>query len=77
MCVCVSALAMPYLHSVDVSWCKVVGGCLPLLLDALQPSIILELRLCSCELTSSDLCHLGNTITHSRSLRVRNTSEHI
>lgn len=54
----VLALAVPYLHSVDVSWSKVVGGRLALLLDALQPSVILELRLSSCELTSDDLCHL-------------------
>ncbi|KAI3355509.1 hypothetical protein L3Q82_018349, partial [Scortum barcoo] len=53
------ALAVPYLRSVDVSWCKVVGGRLPLLLDALQPSIILELRLSSCELTTDDLHHLA------------------
>ncbi|XP_070709085.1 leucine-rich repeat-containing protein 31 [Pempheris klunzingeri] len=53
------ALAVPYLRSVDVSWCKVVGGRLALLLDALQPSVILELRLSSCELTSDDLCHLA------------------
>lgn len=56
---CVSALAMPYLRSVDVSWCKVVGGRLALLLDALQPSVILELRLSSCELTTDDLRHLA------------------
>ncbi|XP_034561685.1 leucine-rich repeat-containing protein 31 isoform X2 [Notolabrus celidotus] len=53
------AVAVPYLHSVDVSWSKVVGGRLALLLDALQPSVILELRLSSCELTSEDLCHLA------------------
>ncbi|KAL7373419.1 hypothetical protein ABVT39_006345 [Epinephelus coioides] len=53
------ALAMPYLRSVDVSWCKVVGGHLALLLDALQPSVILELRLSSCELTTDDLHHLA------------------
>ncbi|XP_075885442.1 leucine-rich repeat-containing protein 31 [Nelusetta ayraudi] len=52
-------LAVPHLRSVDLSWSKVVSGRLPLLLDALQPSVILELRLCSCELTSSDLCHLA------------------
>nr|XP_046227771.1 leucine-rich repeat-containing protein 31 [Scatophagus argus] len=53
------ALAVPYLRSVDVSWCKVVGGHLALLLDALQPSVITELRLSSCELTSDDLHHLA------------------
>ncbi|KAM4533587.1 leucine-rich repeat-containing protein 31 [Odontesthes bonariensis] len=53
------ALAVPYLRSVDVSWCKVVGGRLALLLDALQPSVIVELRLSSCELTSDDLHHLA------------------
>ncbi|XP_074549898.1 leucine-rich repeat-containing protein 31 [Halichoeres trimaculatus] len=53
------ALAVPYLHTVDVSWSKVVGGRLALLLNALQPSVILELRLSSCELTSDDLCHLA------------------
>uniref|UniRef100_A0A3Q3B1K5 Leucine rich repeat containing 31 n=1 Tax=Kryptolebias marmoratus TaxID=37003 RepID=A0A3Q3B1K5_KRYMA len=57
---CVSALAAPYLRSLDVSWCKVVGGRLPLLLDALQPSVILELRLCSCDLITSDLRHLAD-----------------
>lgn len=64
LCVCVSALAVPYLSSVDVSWCKVVGGRLALLLDALQPSVVLELRLSSCALTTDDLHHLGNTHTH-------------
>ncbi|XP_035538212.1 leucine-rich repeat-containing protein 31 [Morone saxatilis] len=53
------ALAAPYLRSVDVSWCKVVGGRLSLLLDALQPSVVLELRLSSCELTTDDLHHLA------------------
>ncbi|XP_059183057.1 leucine-rich repeat-containing protein 31 [Centropristis striata] len=53
------ALALPYLCSVDVSWCKVVGGHLVLLLDALQPSVILELRLSSCDLTTDDLRHLA------------------
>ncbi|KAM3592978.1 uncharacterized protein V6R79_003040 [Siganus canaliculatus] len=52
-------LALPYLRSVDVSWCKVVGGRLALLLDALQPSSTLELRLSSCQLTSDDLHHLA------------------
>ncbi|CAJ1082709.1 leucine-rich repeat-containing protein 31 isoform X2 [Xyrichtys novacula] len=53
------ALAVPYLHSVDVSWSKVVGGHLALLLDALQPSVVLELRLSSCELSTEDLAHLA------------------
>ncbi|KAF7645171.1 hypothetical protein LDENG_00208900 [Lucifuga dentata] len=53
------ALAVPYLHSVDVSWCKVVGGRLALLLDALQPSVILELRLSSCQLTTDDMRYLA------------------
>lgn len=53
------ALAVPYLRSVDVSWCKVVGGRSALLLDALQPSVILELRLSSCDLTTDDLRHLA------------------
>ncbi|CAK6973101.1 leucine-rich repeat-containing protein 31 [Scomber scombrus] len=53
------ALAAPFLRSVDVSWCKVVSGRLALLLDALQPSIILELRLSSCDLTTDDLRHLA------------------
>nr|XP_040023445.1 leucine-rich repeat-containing protein 31 isoform X3 [Gasterosteus aculeatus aculeatus] len=53
------ALAVPCLLSVDVSWCKVVGGRLALLLDALQPSVVLELRLSSCDLTTEDLRHLG------------------
>uniref|UniRef100_A0A7N8X903 Leucine rich repeat containing 31 n=1 Tax=Mastacembelus armatus TaxID=205130 RepID=A0A7N8X903_9TELE len=57
--VCVSALAVPYLHSMDVSWCKVVGGRLALLLDALQPSVITELCLSSCDLTTDDLRHLA------------------
>ncbi|TWW70631.1 leucine-rich repeat-containing protein 31 [Takifugu flavidus] len=53
------ALAVPYLSSVDVSWCKVVGGRLALLLDALQPSVVVELRLSSCGLTTEDLRHLA------------------
>ncbi|XP_026161582.1 leucine-rich repeat-containing protein 31 isoform X3 [Mastacembelus armatus] len=53
------ALAVPYLHSMDVSWCKVVGGRLALLLDALQPSVITELCLSSCDLTTDDLRHLA------------------
>ncbi|RVE59152.1 hypothetical protein OJAV_G00201160 [Oryzias javanicus] len=52
-------LAVPHLRSVDVSWCKVVGGRLALLLDALQPSVIVELRLSSCQLTADDLHHLA------------------
>lgn len=55
---------MPYLSSVDVCWCKVVGGRLALLLDALQPSIVVELRLSSCGLTTDDVRHLGNA--HAR-----------
>ncbi|XP_022623467.1 leucine-rich repeat-containing protein 31 [Seriola dumerili] len=53
------ALAVPYLHSVDVSWCKVVSGRSALLLDALQSSVLLELRLSSCELCTEDLRHLA------------------
>nr|XP_024657568.1 leucine-rich repeat-containing protein 31-like isoform X3 [Maylandia zebra] len=53
------ALAVSYLRTVDISWCKVVGGHLALLLDALQPSVISELRLCSCELTTDDMLHLA------------------
>ncbi|XP_034000879.1 leucine-rich repeat-containing protein 31 isoform X2 [Trematomus bernacchii] len=53
------AVCVPYLRSVDVSWCKVVGGHLPLLLDALQPAVLTELRLSSCELTTEDLQHLA------------------
>ncbi|KAL3981210.1 NLR family CARD domain-containing protein 3 [Sarotherodon galilaeus] len=53
------ALAVPYLRTVDISWCKVVGGHLALLLDALQPSVVSELRLCSCELTTDDMQHLA------------------
>ncbi|KAM3860404.1 leucine-rich repeat-containing protein 31 [Diretmus argenteus] len=53
------ALVVPYLRTVDVSWCKVVGGRLALLLDALQPSVIQELRLSSCQLTTDDLRHLA------------------
>ncbi|XP_011486939.1 leucine-rich repeat-containing protein 31 isoform X2 [Oryzias latipes] len=52
-------LAVPHLRSVDVSWCKVVGGRLALLLDALQPSVIVELRLSSCRLSADDLHHLA------------------
>uniref|UniRef100_A0A3B3CKR8 Leucine-rich repeat-containing protein 31-like n=1 Tax=Oryzias melastigma TaxID=30732 RepID=A0A3B3CKR8_ORYME len=53
------SLAVPHLRSVDVSWCKVVGGRLALLLDALQPSVIVELRLSSCQLSADDLHHLA------------------
>ncbi|XP_010888365.2 leucine-rich repeat-containing protein 31 [Esox lucius] len=53
------ALAMPYLRRVDVSWSKVVGGRLSLLLNGLQPSILQELRLSSCDLTTEDLLHLA------------------
>ncbi|XP_008277276.1 leucine-rich repeat-containing protein 31 [Stegastes partitus] len=53
------ALAVPYLRSVDVSWCKVVGGRLALLLDVLQPSVIVELRLSSCDLITDDLQNLA------------------
>ncbi|CAN9506218.1 unnamed protein product [Ophioblennius macclurei] len=52
-------LAAPSLLGLDVSWSQVVGGRLPLLLDALQPAVILELRLCSCDLTTDDLHHLA------------------
>ncbi|XP_047185747.1 leucine-rich repeat-containing protein 31 isoform X2 [Scophthalmus maximus] len=70
------ALAVPFLRSVDVSWCKVVGGRLPLLLDALQPSVVLELRLSSCELTTDDLRHLAVASGRGRlsSLRVLDLS---
>ncbi|XP_034043877.1 leucine-rich repeat-containing protein 31 isoform X2 [Thalassophryne amazonica] len=70
------ALAVPYLHSLDVSWCKVVGGRLALLLDALQLSVILELRLSSCELTTEDLQHLAAVCRHGclSSLRVLDLS---
>ncbi|KAM6953783.1 leucine-rich repeat-containing protein 31 [Aplochiton taeniatus] len=53
------ALAVPHLLSVDVSWSKVVGGRLALLLDALQPSVTQELRLSSCQLTTEDFHHLA------------------
>uniref|UniRef100_A0A3Q2D4F2 Leucine rich repeat containing 31 n=1 Tax=Cyprinodon variegatus TaxID=28743 RepID=A0A3Q2D4F2_CYPVA len=61
---------------VDVSWCKVVGGRLPLLLDALQPSVILELRLSSCSLTTDDLRHLADVCRRGSvsSLRVLDLS---
>ncbi|KAJ0059937.1 hypothetical protein NL108_015860, partial [Boleophthalmus pectinirostris] len=51
-------VAVPYLRCVDVSWCKVVGGRLLLLLEALQPSVLQELRLSSCELNTQDIQHL-------------------
>lgn len=53
-------LAVPYLRCVDLSWCKVVGGRLSLLLDALQPSVLQELRLSSCDLTTEDIQHLAS-----------------
>ncbi|XP_035597762.1 leucine-rich repeat-containing protein 31 [Oncorhynchus keta] len=53
------ALAMPYLQCIDVSWSKMVGGRLALLLEALQPSATQELRLSSCDLTTDDLLHLA------------------
>ncbi|KAM9839169.1 leucine-rich repeat-containing protein 31 [Aulostomus maculatus] len=70
------ALAMPHLHVVDVSWSKVVGGHLALLLDPLQLSVILELRLSSCDITADDLCHLAAVSRRGRlsSLRVLDLS---
>uniref|UniRef100_A0A3Q1BZ15 Leucine rich repeat containing 31 n=1 Tax=Amphiprion ocellaris TaxID=80972 RepID=A0A3Q1BZ15_AMPOC len=68
------ALVVPYLRSVDVSWCKVVGGRLSLLLDSLQPSIILELRLSSCDLITDDLHHLASRRGFLSSLRVLDLS---
>ncbi|KAM4718190.1 leucine-rich repeat-containing protein 31 [Anableps anableps] len=70
------ALVAPYLRSVDVSWCKVVGGHLPLLLDALQPSVVVELRLSSCGLTTDDLHHLADVCRRGcvSSLRVLDLS---
>ncbi|CAB1435835.1 unnamed protein product [Pleuronectes platessa] len=53
------ALAVPFLHTVDVSWCKALGGRVALLLDALQPALVQELRLSSCELSTEDLVHLA------------------
>ncbi|XP_020778444.2 leucine-rich repeat-containing protein 31 isoform X2 [Boleophthalmus pectinirostris] len=53
-------VAVPYLRCVDVSWCKVVGGRLLLLLEALQPSVLQELRLSSCELNTQDIQHLAS-----------------
>ncbi|KAL1006544.1 hypothetical protein UPYG_G00073650 [Umbra pygmaea] len=52
-------LVMSYLQCIDVSWNKVVGGHLTLLLNALQPSITQELRLSSCDLITDDLLHLA------------------
>ncbi|XP_029955875.1 leucine-rich repeat-containing protein 31 [Salarias fasciatus] len=52
-------LVVPSLLALDLSWNKVVGGRLPLLLDALQPSVLLELRLSSCDLSTDDLQHLA------------------
>uniref|UniRef100_A0A669CS65 Leucine rich repeat containing 31 n=1 Tax=Oreochromis niloticus TaxID=8128 RepID=A0A669CS65_ORENI len=54
-----TSLAVPYLRTVDISWCKVVGGHLALLLDALQPSVVSELHLCSYEFTTDDMQHLA------------------
>jgi hypothetical protein len=76
VCVCCSALAVPYLSSVEVSWNKVVGGRLALLLDALEPSVIKELRLSSCHLTSDDLGHLGSKHTHTRARAHVSTHTH-
>uniref|UniRef100_A0A3P8WCW1 Leucine rich repeat containing 31 n=1 Tax=Cynoglossus semilaevis TaxID=244447 RepID=A0A3P8WCW1_CYNSE len=61
---------------IDVSWCKVVGGRTSLLLDALQPSVLLELRLSSCGLSTEDLCHLASACRHGRlsSLRLCDVS---
>uniref|UniRef100_A0AAZ1XSP7 Leucine rich repeat containing 31 n=1 Tax=Oreochromis aureus TaxID=47969 RepID=A0AAZ1XSP7_OREAU len=56
---CYLTLVVPYLRTVDISWCKVVGGHLALLLDALQPSVVSELHLCSCEFTTDDMQHLA------------------
>uniref|UniRef100_A0A1A8MU94 Leucine rich repeat containing 31 n=1 Tax=Nothobranchius pienaari TaxID=704102 RepID=A0A1A8MU94_9TELE len=70
------ALAAPYLRSLDLSWSKVVGGRLFLLLDALQPSVIVELHLSSCDLTTDDLRHLAEVSKHGclSSLRVLDLS---
>lgn len=70
------ALAVPYLSSVEVSWNKVVGGRLALLLDALHLSVIRELRLSSCQLTTDDLNHLAVTCKRGflSSLRVLDLS---
>lgn len=70
------ALAVPYLRGVDVSWCKVVGGRLALLLDALQPSLVLELRFSSCALATEDLRHLASVCRRGclSSLRVLDLS---
>ncbi|KAF0028571.1 hypothetical protein F2P81_019658 [Scophthalmus maximus] len=60
----------------DLGRTSVVGGRLPLLLDALQPSVVLELRLSSCELTTDDLRHLAVASGRGRlsSLRVLDLS---
>lgn len=60
----------------DVSWCKVVGGRLPPLLEALQLSAIVELHLSSCGLTTDDLRHLADVCRRGRlsSLRVLDLS---
>ena len=72
LCVCVVALAIPHLRHVDVSWCKVAGGRLALLLEALPPGVLQELHLSSCDLTTDDLLQLGNpppnSHTHTLSL---------
>ncbi|KAM8880950.1 leucine-rich repeat-containing protein 31 [Synchiropus picturatus] len=57
--VAAAALAVPGLLSVDLSWSKVVGGRLSLLLNALQPAVLQELLLSSCDLSAEDLLHLG------------------
>ncbi|XP_062336398.1 leucine-rich repeat-containing protein 31 [Osmerus eperlanus] len=58
------ALAIPHLRHVDVSWCKVAGGRLALLLEALQPGVLQELHLSSCDLTTDDLLQLGVVCKH-------------
>lgn len=70
------ALAVPYLSNVELSWNKVVGGRLALLLDAVQPSVIQELRLSSCQLTAEDLGHLATVCKRGclSSLRVLDLS---
>ncbi|XP_025760834.1 leucine-rich repeat-containing protein 31, partial [Oreochromis niloticus] len=63
LCLCISP-GGAYLRTVDISWCKVVGGHLALLLDALQPSVVSELHLCSCEFTTDDMQHLDKVISY-------------
>uniref|UniRef100_A0A665WCE5 Leucine rich repeat containing 31 n=1 Tax=Echeneis naucrates TaxID=173247 RepID=A0A665WCE5_ECHNA len=53
------AVVVPFLCFLDVSWSKVVGGRSALLLDALQPSVLVELRLSSCDLCTDDLRSLA------------------